>query len=234
MPVPPPTMRDRRVAESLQPRQPHHGEQRSDVQARRRRIEADVRGDALRREQLRQPLGGVVHHPAPVSSSKSSIVRRFVIVEQSRVTISVDGRSAGARVLKALARHRRRRASTGERRVRVSATSATRSSVTRATCRSPACRRRWPVRIGLHHRRPSQPLGLARGCRARRRAADGEQPDLIVLGGDYVTWGDRQYVGPSAERSAPCRRRTACSASSATTTTTTTCRRRSPHAASRC
>ena len=29
------------------------------------------------------------------------------------------------------------------------------------------------------------------------------QPDLIVLGGDYVTWGDRQYVGPSAEALAP-------------------------------
>lgn len=25
------------------------------------------------------------------------------------------------------------------------------------------------------------------------------RPDLIVLGGDYVTWGDRLYVGPSAE-----------------------------------
>ena len=26
-----------------------------------------------------------------------------------------------------------------------------------------------------------------------------EHPDLIVLGGDYVTWGDRQYVGPVAD-----------------------------------
>jgi len=26
-----------------------------------------------------------------------------------------------------------------------------------------------------------------------------ERPDLIVLGGDYVTFSDRQYVGPSAE-----------------------------------
>ncbi len=26
-----------------------------------------------------------------------------------------------------------------------------------------------------------------------------EHPDLIVLGGDYVTWGDRKYVHPSAE-----------------------------------
>jgi predicted MPP superfamily phosphohydrolase len=26
-----------------------------------------------------------------------------------------------------------------------------------------------------------------------------ERPDLIVLGGDYVTWGDRRYVTPAAE-----------------------------------
>src|SRR5476651_2356158 len=31
----------------------------------------------------------------------------------------------------------------------------------------------------------------------------GEQPELIVLGGDYVTYGDRDYVGPSAEALAP-------------------------------
>ena len=31
----------------------------------------------------------------------------------------------------------------------------------------------------------------------------GERPDLIVLGGDYVTYGDRRYVGPSAEALAP-------------------------------
>lgn len=30
-----------------------------------------------------------------------------------------------------------------------------------------------------------------------------EKPDLIVLGGDYVTWGDREYVIPSAEALAP-------------------------------
>lgn len=29
------------------------------------------------------------------------------------------------------------------------------------------------------------------------------QPDLIILGGDYVTWGDRAYVGPVAELLAP-------------------------------
>jgi hypothetical protein len=30
-----------------------------------------------------------------------------------------------------------------------------------------------------------------------------EQPDLIVLGGDYVTWGDRRYVGAAADALAP-------------------------------
>jgi uncharacterized protein len=30
-----------------------------------------------------------------------------------------------------------------------------------------------------------------------------QRPELIVLGGDYVTWGDRDYVGPSAEALAP-------------------------------
>jgi predicted MPP superfamily phosphohydrolase len=30
-----------------------------------------------------------------------------------------------------------------------------------------------------------------------------ERPDLIVLGGDYVTWGDREYVRPSAEALQP-------------------------------
>lgn len=31
------------------------------------------------------------------------------------------------------------------------------------------------------------------------------QPDLIVLGGDYVTWGERAYVGPVAELLRPLR-----------------------------
>src|SRR5437763_12727244 len=30
-----------------------------------------------------------------------------------------------------------------------------------------------------------------------------QRTDLIVLGGDYVTWGDRQYVQPSAEALEP-------------------------------
>ena len=39
-----------------------------------------------------------------------------------------------------------------------------------------------------------------------RRAVDlvgAARPDLIVLGGDYVTWGDRAFVGPVAELLSP-------------------------------
>jgi uncharacterized protein len=30
-----------------------------------------------------------------------------------------------------------------------------------------------------------------------------ETPDLVILGGDYVTWGDRHFVGPVADALAP-------------------------------
>ena len=32
-----------------------------------------------------------------------------------------------------------------------------------------------------------------------------EAPDIIVLGGDYVTWGDRDYIEPAADALAPLR-----------------------------
>ncbi len=35
------------------------------------------------------------------------------------------------------------------------------------------------------------------------RAVLAETPDLIILGGDYVTWGDRRYVGAAADALAP-------------------------------
>ncbi len=55
------------------------------------------------------------------------------------------------------------------------------------------------LRIGLmtdvHRSRwvSAQDLALA------TRVLMAETPDLIVLGGDYVTWGDRQFVGASAD-----------------------------------
>ena len=62
------------------------------------------------------------------------------------------------------------------------------------------------------------------------------QPDLVVLGGDYVTFGDRAYVEPVAELLAPLADAAATGRSpfSATTTTTATCRRRCHAAGSRC
>lgn len=54
-------------------------------------------------------------------------------------------------------------------------------------------------RIGLltdvHRSRWVSADDVRRGVAALMAA----RPDLIVLGGDYVTWGDRTYVNPSAE-----------------------------------
>jgi predicted MPP superfamily phosphohydrolase len=59
------------------------------------------------------------------------------------------------------------------------------------------------LRIGLltdvHRSRWVSASDVDRGVRLLSSA----QPDLIVLGGDYVTWGERAYVGPSAEALAP-------------------------------
>jgi uncharacterized protein len=55
------------------------------------------------------------------------------------------------------------------------------------------------IRIGLitdlHHSDMVPARDVARAASLMM----GEHPDLIVLGGDYVTWGNRSFVGPCAE-----------------------------------
>ncbi len=59
------------------------------------------------------------------------------------------------------------------------------------------------LRIGLitdiHHSATVSPDDVTRAVNVLREL----DPDLIVLGGDYVTFGDRQYVGPVAELLSP-------------------------------
>src|SRR5437667_8645031 len=59
------------------------------------------------------------------------------------------------------------------------------------------------LRIGfvtdIHH----SAMVPADDVRAAVDLVSAARPDLIVLGGDYVTWGDRTYVGPVAELLAP-------------------------------
>ena len=80
MPVPPPT-----IAIGVWPNRCSRasaitGQQRSDVQARRGRIEADVRGHAfLVANSVRQPFRGVVHHAAPFQLVEE-IHRGFVLL----------------------------------------------------------------------------------------------------------------------------------------------------------
>jgi hypothetical protein len=55
------------------------------------------------------------------------------------------------------------------------------------------------LRVGfltdVHHSEMVQADDVIRAVEMTTRA----NPDIIVLGGDYVTWGDRRYVGPVAE-----------------------------------
>jgi predicted MPP superfamily phosphohydrolase len=55
------------------------------------------------------------------------------------------------------------------------------------------------LRVGLvtdlHHSEMVPAQDVRRAC----ELVMAERPDLIVLGGDYVTWGDRSYVVPCAE-----------------------------------
>lgn len=56
------------------------------------------------------------------------------------------------------------------------------------------------VRVGMmtdvHHSR----MVSGEDVSAAVTLLNGSRPDLIVLGGDYVTWGDRAYVQPVAEQ----------------------------------
>jgi hypothetical protein len=79
-----------------------------------------------------------------------------------------------------------------------------RIGVTRETLRvsglSPAL---YGLRVGFLtdlHRSHSVSQEMAAAAVELLRA---EQPDIIMLGGDYVTWGDRRFVGAAAEALAP-------------------------------
>ena len=77
--------RDRRVTEPLQPRETHHRQQRSDVQARRGRIEADVRGHPLAGERVGEPFR---RRRTP---GRATSARRRDSSSGQRVTIPADG-----------------------------------------------------------------------------------------------------------------------------------------------
>jgi predicted MPP superfamily phosphohydrolase len=64
---------------------------------------------------------------------------------------------------------------------------------------SPLIGLRIALLTDVHHSR----LVPASDVEAAVRRTMAERPDVIVLGGDYVTYGDRHFVGPVAELLAP-------------------------------
>src|SRR5439155_786178 len=174
----------------LQARQRHHRQQVSDMQARSGRIEPDVRRHAFCGQELREPFRHVVHHPPPgqfieqrghrsqrITITGMPVTRRAVL--KTLMTATAGAVTAAGTYGFTYGRH---------------ALEVTRSVVP-VDGLPPALS---GLRIGLltdiHRSRWVSDDDVAEAVAALM----GEHPDMIVLGGDYVTWGDRHYVAASA------------------------------------
>ena len=185
-PVPPPTsaigewpQRCRRASAMI-------GSSDADVQARRGRIEADVAGDRLAREHLAQRLrwrrrpgrATPTRHTGPSAATIQPLPSMELTRRAALKGVLVDG-GVGAR------RPARVAYGVAYERHRLGVTEADAAGV------RPAARARRPAHRAPHRHPPQR----ARARRRRRRAPWSSrcprQPDLIVLGGDYVTFGDR-------------------------------------------
>ncbi len=179
---------DWRVAKTLKTCEAHDRQQRTDVKARSGRVKTDVRGDRLFREQLWQPFGAVVHHAAPpefVVDVHGTLLYQPMTITRRAVLKTLAASAAGA-VVGAGAygyfdeRHQLQVA---------------RTNLPVAGLPPPLAGFRIGFMTDVHCSR----WGTAEYVRLAADRLMDEHPDLIVLGGDYVTWGDRHFVQPSAE-----------------------------------
>jgi predicted MPP superfamily phosphohydrolase len=161
------------------------------VQTRRRGIETDVRRHTTGRARLGETIGAVVQHLPPpefleqIRHGHNGLLYQPVVVTRRAVlkTLLAAGAStlAGATTYGYVwARHE----------LGVTQTSVPVSGLPPSLA---------GLRIGLitdiHRSRWVSHEDVARAVNALIL----QRPDLVVLGGDYVTWGDRRYVEPSAE-----------------------------------
>jgi predicted MPP superfamily phosphohydrolase len=176
------------MAEPLKTCQHHDWEQVPDMKAVCSRIETGIRGHLLANQQLTSALGGIVNDAAPlevveegghVHYHKSVRVSRRAVLK-ALMAGGVGTAIGGAAYGLAYSRHQ----------IQV-----VRASLP-VTGLAPALS---GLRIGLitdlHHSEMVPASDVVRAVSLLMA----ERPDLIVLGGDYVTWGDRSYVAPCAE-----------------------------------
>ena len=193
-------------------------QQRADVKARGRRIEPDIGGDP-RGSSTSAALGGVLDHAAPLQPSKKQLIAAHYY----------DLTAAASTPRRGGARRRPRTPRTRILQIRCASPVVTRCGPgrpesagsppdrglrrrIRASSASP--RRAGPpgvraspaldgLRVGLitdiHHSATVSADDVTRAGRCCRRRS----PISMVLGGDYVTFGNRAYVEPVAELLAP-------------------------------
>ena len=195
MPVPPPTMAIGECPNRCRRASAISVISDADMQARRRRIESDVGGDALRGELFLQPFGGVGDHAAPLQ-----------LVEEIGVEIRHRGngllyQSMGATrraVLKTLLATGVG-ALSGTRRVRVPLRPSRAHGHARERARRPPAAALAGLRIGLmtdvHRSQLVSHEDVARAVGAADERAPGPHRARRRL----RDMGDRRYVAPSAE-----------------------------------
>src|SRR5688500_11891713 len=177
------------VAGTLQPRESHDRQEVTDVQAIRRGIKPGIRDDALAHQHLARALRRVVNQPAPLQFRKQithGVHYHNAVLVSRRAALNtlmaggVGTAVGGAAYGLAYSRHD----------IQIVRTDIPVSGL------HPALD---GLRVGLvtdlHHSEMVPARDVARAVSLMME----ESPDLIVLGGDYVTWGDRSYVGPCSE-----------------------------------
>ncbi len=166
------------------------------MEAGGRRIEADIRGDRLVVQQVGKTLGVVVEHAAPLqlleethgrSLSGTARILRGMTRRDALRALAATGVGVATAPFAYGAAYERHRLVRLEQDLPVSGL-------------PPALD---GLRVGLitdiHHSAsvPSDDVARAVGL------LHGARPELVVLGGDYVTYGNRAFVQPVAELLAP-------------------------------
>ena len=173
----------------------------ADVKARRGRIEAGVDGDRARAPaRLGAPSVASYTRPRHSSSPYRSISRYYKPADSWRRSALARAAIKGLLVTGIGAVTGAATYGVAYERHQIGVTAGG------AACLRPAVRPRRASHR-LPHRHPPQRDGAGR--RRRRTRCDlllAQTPDLIVLGGDYVTFGDRAFVEPVAELLAPLQR----------------------------
>ena len=180
---------------ALHMRERDHHEQAADMETGRGRIESDVPRQSLAREDVAKPFRGAVDEAAPL---KLAIEVHEPLLYNPAMVLSRRALLKGALATTVGAATGTAAYGIGYERHNIGVTQAALS----VSGLPPALDGlRIALLTDVHHSRMVPADDVAEAVQLTLA----QRPDLIVLGGDYVTFGDRAFVGPVAELLSPLR-----------------------------